>query len=56
MPDVRTHEPDEHDNAYAGLLVNDAHWAFGTDFEDRWPAWTPRCPTASTPRRWRPTA
>ncbi|MBL0887392.1 1,2-phenylacetyl-CoA epoxidase subunit PaaC [Myceligenerans indicum] len=26
--------PDEHDNAYAGLLVNDAHWAFGTDFED----------------------
>lgn len=34
MPDVRTHEPDEHDNAYAGLLVNDAHWAFGTDFED----------------------
>ncbi|MFC4139112.1 MULTISPECIES: 1,2-phenylacetyl-CoA epoxidase subunit PaaC [unclassified Microbacterium] len=23
-----------HDNAYAGLLVNDAHWAFGTDFED----------------------
>jgi ring-1,2-phenylacetyl-CoA epoxidase subunit PaaC len=34
MPDVRTHEPDGHDNAYAGLLVNDAHWAFGTDFED----------------------
>lgn len=34
MPDVRTHEPDDHDNAYAGLLVNDAHWAFGTDFED----------------------
>jgi ring-1,2-phenylacetyl-CoA epoxidase subunit PaaC len=25
---------DEHDNAYAGLLGNDAHWAFGTDFED----------------------
>ena len=25
---------DDHDNAYAGLLVNDAHWAFGTDFED----------------------
>lgn len=23
-----------HDNAYAGLLGNDAHWAFGTDFED----------------------
>ncbi|WP_454852673.1 1,2-phenylacetyl-CoA epoxidase subunit PaaC [Promicromonospora soli] len=34
MPDVRTHEPDDHDNAYAGLLVNDVHWAFGTDFED----------------------
>ncbi len=34
MPDVHTHEPDEHDSAYAGLLVNDAHWAFGTDFED----------------------
>ncbi|WP_210604052.1 1,2-phenylacetyl-CoA epoxidase subunit PaaC [Brevibacterium oceani] len=27
-------EHDEHDNAYSGLLVNDAHWAFGTDFED----------------------
>jgi ring-1,2-phenylacetyl-CoA epoxidase subunit PaaC len=25
---------DEHDSAYSGLLVNDAHWAFGTDFED----------------------
>ena len=24
----------EHDNAYAGLLGNDAHRAFGTDFED----------------------
>lgn len=24
----------EHDNAYAGLLGSDAHWAFGTDFED----------------------
>ena len=34
MADVHTHEPDEHENAYAGLLVNDAHWAFGTDFED----------------------
>lgn len=34
MPEVRTHEPDDHDNAYAGLLVNDTHWAFGTDFED----------------------
>ena len=34
MPEVHTHEPDEHDSAYAGLLVNDSHWAFGTDFED----------------------
>ena len=34
MPDVRTHDPDEHESAYAGLLVNDSHWAFGTDFED----------------------
>lgn len=25
---------DQHDSAYAGLLVNDSHWAFGTDFED----------------------
>lgn len=24
----------EHDNAYAGLMANDARWAFGTDFED----------------------
>jgi ring-1,2-phenylacetyl-CoA epoxidase subunit PaaC len=24
----------DHDNVYDGLLVNDAHWAFGTDFED----------------------
>ena len=34
MPDVHTHDTDEHDSAYAGLLVNDSHWAFGTDFED----------------------
>jgi ring-1,2-phenylacetyl-CoA epoxidase subunit PaaC len=34
MPSVHTHEPDDHDSAYAGLLVNDSHWAFGTDFED----------------------
>ncbi|XBB69991.1 1,2-phenylacetyl-CoA epoxidase subunit PaaC [Nocardioides sp. WV_118_6] len=34
MADVHTHAPDDHDSAYAGLLVNDAHWAFGTDFED----------------------
>ena len=25
---------DSHDAVYDGLLVNDAHWAFGTDFED----------------------
>jgi len=25
---------DPHDSVYDGLLVNDAHWAFGTDFED----------------------
>ncbi len=25
---------DAHDSVYDGLLVNDAHWAFGTDFED----------------------
>ena len=31
---IHTSPEDEHDNAYAGLLVNDAHWAFGTDFED----------------------
>ncbi len=24
----------DHDSVYDGLLVNDAHWAFGTDFED----------------------
>ncbi|QTF70838.1 1,2-phenylacetyl-CoA epoxidase subunit PaaC [Arthrobacter woluwensis] len=34
MAEVHTHAEDSHDNAYAGLLVNDAHWAFGTDFED----------------------
>lgn len=34
MAEVHTHEPDDHESAYAGLLVNDAHWAFGTDFED----------------------
>lgn len=34
MAEIQTHEPDPHDSAYAGLLVNDAHWAFGTDFED----------------------
>jgi ring-1,2-phenylacetyl-CoA epoxidase subunit PaaC len=34
MSEIHTHEPDEHESAYDGLLVNDAHWAFGTDFED----------------------
>src|SRR5919112_516873 len=34
MTEIRTHPPDDHDSAYDGLLVNDAHWAFGTDFED----------------------
>ncbi len=31
---VHTPPEDEHESAYSGLLVNDAHWAFGTDFED----------------------
>lgn len=31
---IDTPPEDEHDSAYSGLLVNDAHWAFGTDFED----------------------
>ena len=31
---VHTPAGDDHDSAYSGLLVNDAHWAFGTDFED----------------------
>ncbi len=34
MGDLHTSAEDEHDSAYAGLLVNDSHWAFGTDFED----------------------
>jgi ring-1,2-phenylacetyl-CoA epoxidase subunit PaaC len=34
MSQIHTHTPDDHDSAYDGLLVNDAHWAFGTDFED----------------------
>jgi ring-1,2-phenylacetyl-CoA epoxidase subunit PaaC len=34
MTEIHTHEPGEHESAYDGLLVNDAHWAFGTDFED----------------------
>ncbi|NYE37639.1 ring-1,2-phenylacetyl-CoA epoxidase subunit PaaC [Nocardioides cavernae] len=31
---IETPPDDEHESAYSGLLVNDAHWAFGTDFED----------------------
>jgi ring-1,2-phenylacetyl-CoA epoxidase subunit PaaC len=31
---IHTHAPGDHESAYDGLLVNDAHWAFGTDFED----------------------
>jgi ring-1,2-phenylacetyl-CoA epoxidase subunit PaaC len=34
MPEVHTHESEDHESVYAGLLVNDSHWAFGTDFED----------------------
>jgi ring-1,2-phenylacetyl-CoA epoxidase subunit PaaC len=34
MTEIHTHIPDDHESAYDGLLVNDAHWAFGTDFED----------------------
>ncbi|WP_408899921.1 1,2-phenylacetyl-CoA epoxidase subunit PaaC (plasmid) [Nocardioides sp. R1-1] len=33
-PVIHTHVPDDHESAYDGLLVNDSHWAFGTDFED----------------------
>ena len=32
MDDPSKH--DSHESVYDGLLVNDAHWAFGTDFED----------------------
>jgi ring-1,2-phenylacetyl-CoA epoxidase subunit PaaC len=34
MTHIHTEQADEHENAYNDLLVNDAHWAFGTDFED----------------------
>ena len=34
MPEVHTHDAGDHDSVYSGLLVNDSHWAFGTDFED----------------------
>ncbi len=27
---IHTTPEDEHESAYSGLLVNDAHWAFGT--------------------------
>ncbi|SDS77829.1 1,2-phenylacetyl-CoA epoxidase subunit PaaC [Microlunatus soli] len=33
-PSTEHDQPADHDNAYAGLLVNDTHWAFGTDFTD----------------------
>lgn len=34
-PTIDLHDVDsEHDSAYAGLQVNDSHWAFGTSFED----------------------
>jgi ring-1,2-phenylacetyl-CoA epoxidase subunit PaaC len=32
--DANPVEHDVHESVYDGLLVNDAHWAFGTDFED----------------------
>lgn len=31
---VSTPDADAHASVYDGLLVDDAHWAFGTDFED----------------------
>ena len=34
MTEIHTHQQGEHDSAYDGLLGNDSHWAFGTDFED----------------------
>lgn len=34
MSDHVDHDHVDHENAYAGLMVNDTHWAFGTDFED----------------------
>jgi ring-1,2-phenylacetyl-CoA epoxidase subunit PaaC len=34
MTQIHTHAPDDHESAYDGLLANDAHWAFGTSFED----------------------
>lgn len=35
MNQIHTHPEGEHESAYDdGLLANDAHWAFGTSFED----------------------
>lgn len=34
MTEIHTHQQGEHESAYDGLLGNDSHWAFGTDFED----------------------
>ena len=33
MSEIHTHAPDEHGNAYDGLLVDDVHWAFGSGQE-----------------------
>lgn len=33
MSEIHTHDAGDHDSAYDGLLVNDAHWAFGTGQE-----------------------
>jgi len=33
MTQIHTHQPDDHDSAYEGLLVDDAHWAFGSGQE-----------------------
>jgi ring-1,2-phenylacetyl-CoA epoxidase subunit PaaC len=34
MSQINTRTGGDHESAFDGLLVNDAHWAFGTDFED----------------------
>lgn len=39
---------DTHDNAYSGLLVNDANWAFAPTSKTPWPASTRPCLTEST--------
>ncbi len=56
MTEIHTHTPDDHESAYDGLLVNDAHWAFGTDFEDPLAGVDTTVPDASTPPPWRRTA